>query len=285
VDSGFGMKISLAVPSLDYGRYLGECLESIRTQDHPDLEVLIADGGSTDESLEVAERYAAADGRFRIVSRADEGQADAVQRAFIASSGDVFGYLNADDRYVRSDALSLVAGVFARHADVGVVSLGGCYLGKDGSRMRRVRLRYHPLDGPHLMRYRTAVLQPATFWRREVQEAVPLRNDLRFTFDAWFFYDVHERFKWWYGEEEIAGYRLHGSNKSVGVRSERIDELASLERHKFGVRTLRGSYLDAIARVARACERLPARGRVAKRGIHVVVNGLSYLTAYRMPGI
>jgi glycosyltransferase involved in cell wall biosynthesis len=157
------MKISIAVPSYNYGAYLTACLQSIAEQEHSDFEVLIADGGSADDSLQIAQRFAARDARFRVVSTADRGQADAVQRAFSQAGGDIFGFLNADDMYLQPTALSEVASAFTANETADVISFGGCYVAANGSVIKRVRLRYHPLDSLERIRFRPSVLQPATF--------------------------------------------------------------------------------------------------------------------------
>ena len=71
------MKISIAVPSYNYGKYIGKCLQSIKDQVYTKYEVLLADGGSTDESLEIINKFCENDSRFTLVSTADNGQSDA----------------------------------------------------------------------------------------------------------------------------------------------------------------------------------------------------------------
>jgi glycosyltransferase involved in cell wall biosynthesis len=280
------MKVSVAVPCLNHVQYLGACLDSVRKQGEADFEVLIADGGSTDGSLAVARRYAGEDGRFRVASTSDNGQADAVQRCFALSNGEIFGYLNADDCYVRDDALELVMQAFAGNAGADVISFGGYYLDAEGRTRRPVWLRYHPLDTHRMMKHRTAVLQPATFWRRRVQEAIPFRTELGFAFDAWFFYEAYHTFQWLERPERIAGYRLHEANKSAGVSAERIGELVRFEAFKFGEGSFRPRYLRVVERTVRSADRLPpALAGAVKRGTYLVVNSLSFATVYRLPGI
>jgi glycosyltransferase involved in cell wall biosynthesis len=279
------MKISIGVPSRNYARFLSACLSSVRAQRGVDVEVLIADGCSTDHSLDIARRFESADPRFRVVSTADRGQADAVQRTFEASSGDVFGFLNADDCYLRTDSLATVVAAFRERPDIDFVSLGGQYLNEEGRRIRPVRTHPHPFASPGDLRYRTAVLQPATFWRRHVQEAIPLRTDLNYAFDAWFFYEAHCRYRWAKLPNEIAGYRLHGANKSLRVGPARIRELADLERRKFGSSSRRGRYLDMIGSLVERAEHLDVGEHAVKRTLYLCVNSLSYLTAFRVPGI
>lgn len=279
------MKISIAVPSYNYAIYLDTCLGSIRRQDYQNYEVLIADGGSDDGSLEIIHRYCAEDVRFKLVSTEDNGQADSIQIAFQHASGDIFCFLNADDCYLCDDALSSVADTFAHYEAVHLVSFGGYYLGADGHWLRPVRYRYHPFDGFYMMRYRTAVLQPATFWRRDVYEPSAWPVQFNFVFDVVFFYNAYQNYSWLELDKPVAGYRLHGDNKSMSVRAERIMELASFEEIKFGMGSLRAGYLRLIGSAVKWLESQGQIGAKISRLIYLLVNSLAFMSCYRLPGI
>ncbi len=280
------MKVSVAVPSYNYARFLPACLDSIARQGHGDFEVLIADGGSTDDSLEVIERYTGADSRFRLISTNDEGQADAVQKAFSQSDGDVFCFLNADDCYVSTTAFSLAVEALANSTGPKLVSFGGVYLDETGNTIKPVNLRPHPFDSLSNLPYRASVLQPATFWRREVQAQIPFRQDFHYCFDALFFWETWRRFEWAERSDiVVAGYRLHGSNKSMQVRPGRIAELARFERLKFGPGSWRAAYLSTLARVLETAASAPGIGRFLLRGAYAINNSLAFATFYRWPGI
>jgi len=279
------MKISIAVPSFNYGQYIDACLNSIRQQDYTNFEVLIADGGSADDSLAVIQQLCADDARFKLVSSQDNGQADAIQKAFSHATGDVLCFLNADDCYLTTDTFSKAVASFKRHENVGLVSFGGHYIDEQGNSMKRVNLRYHPLDGLHMMKHRTAVLQPGTFWRREVYESTPWPAEFHYVFDVVFFYRVFQHYSWLELAEPVAGYRLHGANKSLTIRPRRLDELAAFEAIKFSSQSFRVYYLRGIAELMRGCETLGGVGGILKKTLYILVNSLAFLSVYRLPGI
>lgn len=279
------MKLSIAVPSYNYAQYIEACLSSIQQQRHHDFEVLIADGGSQDGSLEIIRRYCETDARFRLVSTADKGQADAIRRAFVHAEGDILCFLNADDCYLDSDAFSAVVEAFEADPELGLVSFGGYYLDAAGERLKRIDYRYHPLDGFHWMRYRTAVLQPGTFWRKHVYRAEEWPADYHFVFDVVFFYAAYLRYRWLELPRPIAGYRLHGDNKSMSVKSKRIFELADFEEIKFGKGCFRASYLRSIGRLVARIERRGLAGERLSRYLYILINSLAFLSFYRMPSI
>jgi glycosyltransferase involved in cell wall biosynthesis len=273
------MKISIAVPSLNYARFLPDCLNSCASQTHRDIEVLIADGGSNDGSIEIIERYCAHDPRFIFLSRTDKGQADAINRALKHATGDVVCFLNADDLYLGNDVLAKVAVIFEEDPDLGLLSMGGEYIDSEGKTLRPVRLRYHPFDSQRWMKWRTVVLQPATFWKAHISKEHPFCEEFDFVFDMEFFWHAHQRYRWREIFLAVAGYRLHGANKSTSVREGRIRELAAMERIKFGNSSFRARYLDKVAGAA-------SRGGSAKLGaIYYAVNSLAYLSCYRLPSI
>lgn len=279
------MKLSVAVPSYNYAQYIEACLSSIQQQSHRDFEVLIADGGSRDGSLEIIRRYCEADSRFRLVSISDDGQADAIRKAFEYADGAILCFLNADDCYLDSNVFSAVIEAFESDPEVSLVSFGGYYLDAEGNRLKRINYRYHPLDGFHWMRYRTAVLQPATFWKKYVYQADRWPVEYHFVFDVVFFYEAYQRYVWRELPKPVAGYRLHGDNKSMSVRSKRVAELADFEDIKFGEGCFRGKYLRFIGHLVKKIE---GQGVVAKycvRCLYVLVNSLAFLSFYRMPSI
>jgi len=280
------VKVSIAVPSRGYGAFIADCLNSIAMQTHRDFEVLIADGGSVDESIDIITGFTRRDARFRFVSRHDHGQADAVAKALAESAGDILCFLNADDFYLHGNVLATVVREFEQDRAAAVITGQGVYVDEAGAPIRPVRLRYHPFDKLQWMRWRTAVLQPATFWRRSVMQRVQWRTSSVYVFDAWFFYDA---WRAGYPFKEIpavlAAYRLHGRNKSLGISPDRIAELAKLEDHKFGTGSFRGRYLRAVHTVMTGIEKLPLGQRWLKRAVYVAINSASFASAYRLPSI
>jgi glycosyltransferase involved in cell wall biosynthesis len=279
------MKISIAVPSYNYGRFLEACLESIYAQDYQNYEVLIADGGSNDDSLNIINRLCSKDKRFQLISTNDQGQADAVATALAQATGDIFCFINADDCYLCHDALAQVAAAFHDYHQADIVSFGGYYIDPQGNYIKPVSLRYHPLDSIALMKYRTAVLQPATFWRRRVQEAVPFRTDFHYAFDAFFFYEAYCRFSWLELSKPVAGYRLHAFNKSRQIIPERIYELAKFEQLKFGSPSFRAFYLRLVGLKIGILRKIPVVGGFLCRCVYKIVNSLAFITCYRLPSI
>src|SRR5262249_14928240 len=157
-------RISVVVPSYNQGCFLGETLESIFRQNYPDLEVVVMDGGSTDESVSIIRSFA--DRLTYWQSEKDGGQSAAINSGMDRCTGDVVAWLNSDDYYWR-DSLWMVGNAYAAHPGFGL------YIG-NGFRYDQAAGRYTPFSRRHVALHRETLLhgldyllQPSCFFLRE----------------------------------------------------------------------------------------------------------------------
>jgi glycosyltransferase involved in cell wall biosynthesis len=179
--------ISIVTPCLNAAATLEEALASVRDQGYPGLEHVVVDGGSTDGTLGILRE---AEG-IRFISEPDGGRPDAVNKGIAMTSGEVVGFLNADDRY-EPGALLAVGEAMAEHPDA-LWATGYCrIIDGDGREIRTPVTRYKNLLLRHwsLPLYLTQnfVSDPATFVRRSAVERVG-RLDQRYRishdYDLW----------------------------------------------------------------------------------------------------
>jgi glycosyltransferase involved in cell wall biosynthesis len=88
--------ITIVTPSFNQGNFIAETIESVMAQNYPNMEHIVMDGGSTDDTLEVLKRYP----HLKIVSEQDRGQADAINKGFALATGDIWAFLNSDDTFL-----------------------------------------------------------------------------------------------------------------------------------------------------------------------------------------
>jgi glycosyltransferase involved in cell wall biosynthesis len=177
--------ITIITPCLDAAATIQEAIDSVRGQDHPGVEHLVLDAGSTDGTLEVLERSG-----VRYVSEPDDGRPDALNKGLALATGEIIGWLNADDRY-EPGALRAVAEAFAARPDAQWVT-GYCrIIDGEGDEIRRAVTAYKNALLRHwslgLYLTQNFVSDPATFARRRALEAIgPVNGRWRISHD----YDV-----------------------------------------------------------------------------------------------
>ena len=88
--------ISAVMPTFNQGAYIREALDSIFSQNYPNLEVIVVDGKSTDQTLDILKSYG---GKIRWVSEKDKNQSDALNKGFKMARGEIIAWLNSDDAY------------------------------------------------------------------------------------------------------------------------------------------------------------------------------------------
>jgi glycosyltransferase involved in cell wall biosynthesis len=212
------MRVSIVTPSFNQARWLGETIRSVAVQNYPDVEHVVMDGGSTDDSPAV---LAAAPSLTAWQSEADRGQSHAINKAFAATTGDIIGWLNSDDAYFDSQVISAVVAEFERRPAVDVV-YGHAALVNGAGRVLHA-LWVPPFNGS-LLRRTNFLIQPAVFVRRSAVGATLV--DERFNL-------LMDRELW---------LRLHLS----GRHFHRLDRILAIDRHWAGRRAITNDDIAAV---------------------------------------
>jgi glycosyltransferase involved in cell wall biosynthesis len=206
------VKLSVVVPSYNQGQYLRATLDSLLIQDCP-VEVLVFDGGSTDETLSILKDY---EREIHYVSGKDDGQADAINQGLHVASGDILAYLNSDDIYYPG-CLRRVISYFEQHPDCKILYGDAWHLHGDGSIMERYYTE--PWSYPRLTEI-CYLCQPAVFWRREIMERFGIFDaTLQYALDYDYWLRVGAAIDFHYLEGAyLAGSRLHEGTKTLKHR-------------------------------------------------------------------
>lgn len=130
-------RISIVTPSLNQSKYISETIESILSQDYPDLEYVIVDGGSSDGTVEIIRRY---ESRLSYwISEPDTGQSDAIMKGFNRCSGELFAWVNSDD-VLLPGYLQAVARCYIEDECPDIVTANVAYIDGQGRITRYVRM-------------------------------------------------------------------------------------------------------------------------------------------------
>ena len=214
------LKISVVTPSFNQGRFLEKTICSVLDQGYPDLEYIIMDGGSMDNSLEIIRKYE--DHLTYWQSSPDNGQYDAIQSGFEKSTGEIMAYLNSDDVYFPW-TLRVVGEIFAKFPEVEWLTTS-CTSATppDGqfpllfNRYNRSRRRFFETRGK-LLRRRDFIQQEATFWRRNLWEKAGARLDTQLKYAGDF--ELWSRFYQYTGlvtvHIPLAMFRIHAEQKTT----------------------------------------------------------------------
>jgi len=178
-------KISIITPNFNLGDYLEQTILSILHQNYPNLEYIIIDGGSTDNSLEIIKKYERHLAYW--VSEPDDGLYDAIQKGFAKSTGELMGWLNSDD-ILLPGSLQTVATIFQTFEEVEWLTGHPVSVNAAGGIIEPGELRrwskYHFYIGQYGW-----IQQESTFWRRSLWERAggSLRIDLQLAgdFELW----------------------------------------------------------------------------------------------------
>lgn len=273
--------VSIVTPSYNQAPFLEQTILSVLAQDYPNLEYIIVDGGSTDGSTEIIRQY---DSHLSYwVSEPDRGQVEAINKGFARARGEILVWLNSDDVYVCPGTVSRVVSLFGQYPQVDAVSGGGVILNADGHWTRQTevlptRAQYQQL------RFRNAILQPATFFKRYVLEALPLDDSLHYTFDWDFFIRLSKSFNLLVVQEVWAGYRMWGENKTGVGSAARSAEQAEVIRRYVGGRTWQYALLRLFWLLYRTVEGLPSTLHLPLKAIiRTVSAATSSLSRRRIP--
>jgi glycosyltransferase involved in cell wall biosynthesis len=209
-------RITIVTPSYNQGCYLEQTILSVLNQNYPNLEFIIMDGGSSDNSINIIRKYEKYLAHWQ--SYRDSGQAAAIADGFRLGTGQVLAYLNSDDIYLPG-TLKKVGTFFNEHTSAQFI-YGDCLLIDASSTVIR---RTYPIEFDRdIFLYESQIIpQQSAFWRKEIYLKVgEIKRALSFCMD----YDLFMEFMlagitFVRIKDVFAAFRLHGDSKSCRMRS------------------------------------------------------------------
>ncbi len=206
-------KISIIIPSFNQGHFISQTIESVISQRYPNLEIIVIDGGSTDNAVDVIKKYE--QHLTYWISEPDNGQADAINKGLQICTGDIFNWLNSDD-YLEPGSLFKIAEAFS---DPKVELVAGKV--RNFSEISEEIVPNQNLSAKGLMCWEPGVkfVQPGVWMRRLLLEKCGGINDsFHFAFD----WDLYIRYLYYFPnvkeiDDLLVHFRLHENSKTQSM--------------------------------------------------------------------
>lgn len=218
--------VTVVTPSYNQGRFIEETILSVLGQDYPNIEYLVIDGGSTDNTLDILSKY---EDSLCWVSEPDRGQSHAINKGFKRAQGEILCWLNSDD-FFEPGAITAAVDKFIQDTDVMMVYGEGNLVNENGE-LISIFPYTRSFDLWALTYQLDYILQPSTFFRKvALQQVDYLNEDLHWCMDWDLWIRIGSRNLVEYIPHSLANARVYGSNKSATGGLKRFMEIVSVLR-------------------------------------------------------
>jgi len=229
-------RISIVTPSYNQGRFIEETIRSVLLQGYPDLEYIIIDGASTDQSAEIIQKYEP--WLTYWVSEKDRGQAHAINKGFAKATGDIGAYLNSDDMYL-VNALTIASNLFIQfHYDL-LIGRQARPTYKPKWRLLRRSWWKHFLNWLpplYLVGEKCTIAQESSFWRLARYRLFQFDETLHVLLDSEWYYRTTPGARVLLTSRRTGFYRHHADTKTATLQHVGHQESLRLEEHHKALR-------------------------------------------------
>ena len=219
--------VSIVTPSYNQKKFLEDAMLSVIKQSYPNIEYFIVDGDSRDGSVEIIRDYSIRySDRIRWwISEKDHGQAEAINKGFSQSTGEIIAWLNSDDLYLK-DTIEKVVGFFNNHSEIGLLFSDVVSINSDDEIINMMRFRQSGLKD--LLAF-NIISQPGVFFRRNLLEKIGFLDE-RFhcLLDHQLWLRIANKTRIHYINDCLAAARFHQESKNIAQSARFSDEAFQL---------------------------------------------------------
>ena len=225
--------ITVVTPSFNQGQYLEECIVSVLSQNYQNLEYIVIDGGSSDNSVDIIRKYEKYIEWW--VSEKDRGQSHAINKGFRRATGTLITWLNSDDYYLPNGLLS-IADAYNSQSEksaVGMICGSGIKVDINGSNIKDVNTSK---IGPECPKWAYRFLQPSAFYTKHAVEEIGLLDEnLHYSMDWDLALRITKKYKIVYITPYISAQRMYPETKTLSGGWDRLREIAEIGRKNNGI--------------------------------------------------
>ncbi len=213
-------KISIVTPSYNQGKFIEETIRSILLQNYPNLEYIIIDGGSKDDTVEIIKKYEKWITFW--VSEKDKGQANAINKGIDKCTGEIFNWINSDD-YLATNALANIVEAFKS----GYTVAGKVYNFYDNDPEFKDIIENKALTGNQFIALKSTFHQPGIWCDlSNIKATGKFQENSSYYFDRIFFTTYFVKFKKViYTDQVLIHFRYHENSKTLVIRDSHANEL------------------------------------------------------------
>jgi glycosyltransferase involved in cell wall biosynthesis len=220
--------VSIVTPSYNQGKFIEETIQSVLEQEYKNIEYIVIDGGSTDNTVDILKKYGS---KIQWISERDRGQSDAVNKGIKLAKGEIIGWLNSDDTYLPG-ALTKVVNFFKKYNQIDMVYGEGYHINELGEIIERYPTK--PFDYNELAE-NCFICQPTAFFKAEAfNKAGLLNEELHYCMDYELWMRMAGNCQIAYLPEYLATSRLYPENKTLGKRREVYTEIIRNAKKNYG---------------------------------------------------
>jgi glycosyltransferase involved in cell wall biosynthesis len=208
-------KISIITPSFNQGQFIEQTIDSVLSQNYPNLEYIVVDGGSSDNTIEIIKKYEKHLSFW--ISEPDNGSAHAINKGLQKCTGQIFNWLNSDD-FLEPEALKFIGEHFNKYPETNVLC-GKCrvFYNETNNTSHIYRMGVKPTVAETILN--VEMCQPSSFYNLAIVKKLGgLNETLHFVYDdeLWFrFLCKYDMPKLYFTDQQFTQFRLHSNSKSM----------------------------------------------------------------------
>lgn len=210
-DKSLAPKLSIVIPSYQQGFFIEETIRSILMQNYPNLELIIIDGGSTDETISILEYYK--DFISTYISEKDRGQAHAINKGFSLASGEIYYWINSDD-YLNINSLNKVISKFLQYPNLDII-YGDGYTFNEHT--QQLRYDFASWVTERYLRFGGIVLSHSVLWKSKIHCSI--WEEIHCAMDAELWLRLFKNRKTKHFHFPIGTSRIHSCQKTSDMKA------------------------------------------------------------------